>query len=180
MCAALWNARAYWHRPVSGDELYAPHAYEEVAELVEPGVAARLDREAVYGLWVWNTRKTTRRKVWDEAADEFKIRYNYAPRPKEEWLFVPVPDAGIPKKVVEDARQSLKDNARKPSEAAQRFWELSVAASCAVANAGTPYGLTQSTKIVPAIKHTTILAVLAITPARAAIARTGSTCELRE
>jgi hypothetical protein len=63
--------------------------------------------------------------VWDEATGKFKIRYKYAPRPKEEWLFVPVPDAGVPKRVVEDARQSLKDNARKPSQAAKRFWELS-------------------------------------------------------
>lgn len=61
----------------------------------------------------------------DEATGKFKIRYNYAPRPKEEWLFVPVPDAGIPKRVVEEARQSLKDNVRKLSKAAKRFWELS-------------------------------------------------------
>jgi hypothetical protein len=38
-----------------------------------------LDKGAVYGLWTWNTRKTTRRKVWDEAAGEFKFRYDYAP-----------------------------------------------------------------------------------------------------
>jgi site-specific DNA recombinase len=92
---------------------------------VEPGVAMRLDREAAYGLWAWNTKKTTRRKVWDEGAGEFKIRYSYKRRPREEWLFVPVPDAGISREVVEAARQSLKDNARKPSKAAKRFWELS-------------------------------------------------------
>lgn len=93
--------------------------------MVEPVVAARLDKGAVYGLWAWNTRKTTRRKVWDEDAGEFKIQYHYAPRPREERLFVPVPDAGIPRGVVEAARQSLKDNARKPSKADKRFWELS-------------------------------------------------------
>jgi hypothetical protein len=118
-----WNQTTI--RNIIGSELYAPHTHEEVAVVVDPSVAARLDREALYGLWAWNTRKSTRRKVWDEAAGKFKIRYNYAPRPKEEWLFVPVPDAGVPKRVVEDARQSLKDNARKPSQAAKRFWELS-------------------------------------------------------
>jgi recombinase len=91
-----WNHTTI--RNLIGSELYVPHAYEEVAALVEPGVAARLDKGAVYGLWTWNTRKTTRRKVWDEAAGEFKIRYNYAPRPREEWLFVPVPDAGVPRR----------------------------------------------------------------------------------
>src|SRR5918998_5648547 len=118
-----WNHTTI--RNIIAKELYAPHDYEEVAALVAPGVAARLDKEAVYGLWTWNTRKTTRRKVWDETAGEFKIRYNYAPRPQEEWLYVPVPDAGVSREVVEAARQSLKDNARKPSKAAKRFWELS-------------------------------------------------------
>ena len=47
--------------------------------------------------------------------------YHYAPRPREEWLYVPVPDAGVPREVMEAARQSLKDNARKPSKAAKRF-----------------------------------------------------------
>jgi site-specific DNA recombinase len=88
-------------------------------------VAYRCELRAVYGLWAWNTRKARRRKVWDETAGEFKIRYSYAPRPREEWLFVPVPDAGVPREVVEAARRSLKDNARRPSKAAKRFWELS-------------------------------------------------------
>jgi site-specific DNA recombinase len=118
-----WNHTTI--RNIIGSELYAPHTYEEVAVLVKPGVAARLDKGAVYGLWTWNTRKTTRHKVWDETTSKFKMRYNYTPRPQEEWLVVPVPDAGVPREVVEAARQSLKDNVRKPSKAAKRFWELS-------------------------------------------------------
>jgi hypothetical protein len=43
---------------------------------------------------------------------------------KEEWIAVPVPDAGIPREVVETARAAIKDN-RAPSEAGRRFWELS-------------------------------------------------------
>jgi site-specific DNA recombinase len=118
-----WNHTTI--RNIIRSEIYAPHTYEEVAVLMEPGVAARLDKAASYGLWTWNTRKTTRRKVWDEAASEFKVRYNNTPRPREEWIFVPVPDAGVSREVVEAARQSLKDNAREPSKAAKRFWELS-------------------------------------------------------
>ena len=118
-----WNHTTI--RNIIGSELYAPHTYEEVAALVEPGEGACLDKGTVYGLWTWNTRKTTRRKVWDETAGEFKSRYSYAPRPREEWLYVPIPDAGVSREVVEAARQSLKDNARKPSKAAKRFWELS-------------------------------------------------------
>jgi site-specific DNA recombinase len=118
-----WNHTTI--RNIIGSEIYAPHTYEEVAVLVEPAVAARLDKGASYGLWTWNTRKTTRRKAWDETAGEFKVRYDNAARPREEWLFVPVPEAGVSREVVEVARQSLKDNARKPSKAAKRFWELS-------------------------------------------------------
>jgi len=118
-----WNHTTI--RNIIATELYAPHSYDEVAQVVEPVVAARLDKGLLYGLWTWNTRKTTRRKEWDEAAGEFKIQYHYAPRPREEWLFVPVPDAGIPRGVVEAARQSLEDNARKASKADKRFWELS-------------------------------------------------------
>jgi site-specific DNA recombinase len=118
-----WNHTTI--RNIIGSELYAPHTYDEVARLVEPAVAARLDRATLYGLWTWNTRKTTRRKVWDADASEFKIQYHYAPRPRAEWLFVPVPDAGIPRELVEAARQRLEENARKPSMADKRFWELS-------------------------------------------------------
>ena len=38
---------------------------------------------------------------------------------------MPVLNADVPQEVVEAARHSLKDNARKPSKAAKRFWELS-------------------------------------------------------
>ena len=55
---------------------------------------------------------------------DYKIRYSYEPRLREEWLLVPVPDAGIPREVVEAARQMLKDNTRKHSGAAERSWEL--------------------------------------------------------
>src|SRR5215213_9050171 len=121
----VWVRRAH-DAPWLCEFLLNEHTGSEwMYRVVEPGVAARLDKGAVYGLWTWNTRKTTRRKVWDETAGEFKIRYNYAPRPREEWLVVPMPDAGVPREVVEAARQSLKDNVRKPSKAAKRFWELS-------------------------------------------------------
>jgi recombinase len=50
-----WNHTTI--RNIVASELYAPHDYEEVAELVEPGVAMRLDGEAAYGLWAWNTKK---------------------------------------------------------------------------------------------------------------------------
>ena len=61
-----WNHTTI--RNIIGSELYAPHTYKEVVALVESEVAARLDKGTVYGLWTWNTRKTMRRKAWDETA----------------------------------------------------------------------------------------------------------------
>ena len=118
-----WNHTTI--RNILKSDLYAPHTAAEVAEVVEPAVAARLEEGRLYGLWAWNTRKSTRRKEWDESAGEFKVRYTKTTRPREEWLFVPVPAAGLPAEVVARARQSLKNNARAPSKAAKRFWELS-------------------------------------------------------
>ena len=118
-----WNHTTI--RNILKSDLYAPHTAAEVTKVVEPAVAARLEEGRLYGLWAWNTRKSTRRKEWDESAGEFKVRYTKTTRPREEWLFVPVPAAGIPAEVVARARQSLRDNARAPSKAAKRFWELS-------------------------------------------------------
>jgi hypothetical protein len=45
-------------------------------------------------------------------------------RPWEEWIAVPVPDAGVPRELVERPREAMADN-RRPSSAGDRFWELS-------------------------------------------------------
>src|SRR5918998_974673 len=89
-----WNHTTI--RNILKSDLYAPHTAAEVAEVVEPAVAARLEEGRSYGLWAWNTKKSTRRKEWDESAGEFKVRYTKTTRPREEWLFVPVPASGLP------------------------------------------------------------------------------------
>nr|MBA3951363.1 recombinase zinc beta ribbon domain-containing protein [Rubrobacter sp.] len=45
-------------------------------------------------------------------------------KPREEWVAVPVADPGIPREVVDAAREAIKDN-KKTSSAGSRFWELS-------------------------------------------------------
>jgi hypothetical protein len=51
-------------------------------------------------------------------------RYSSYTKPKEEWIAVPVPDAGVPREIVDVARDQIEDN-RRPSSAGHRFWELS-------------------------------------------------------
>jgi site-specific DNA recombinase len=45
-------------------------------------------------------------------------------KPRNEWIAVPVPDASVPRELVDAARAVIKNN-RGPSSADRRFWELS-------------------------------------------------------
>jgi hypothetical protein len=45
-------------------------------------------------------------------------------RPREEWIAIPVPNAGVPREWVDNAREAIEIN-RRPSSAGDRFWELS-------------------------------------------------------
>jgi hypothetical protein len=47
--------------------------------------------------------------------------------PREQWVAIPVPDAGIPREIVDAAREMIRDN-RAPSNAGRRFWQIPVGA----------------------------------------------------
>jgi site-specific DNA recombinase len=109
------------------DDVYKPHSFEEVASLVSPQVAARLDPERSYGIWWYNRRSAQRTRVLDEKPGgerRYVTRTRYTEKPREEWIAVPVPGAGVPKEDVERAREALQNN-EKCSSAGRRFWELS-------------------------------------------------------
>ena len=128
-----------WQRPtvreIILDDSYLPHTPEEVGELVSPAVHERLT-EPYCGIWYYNRResvKTSRGR---------RIRK----KPREEWVAVPVPDAGVPRPTVVAARKAIEGNER-PSKRSKREWELS-GGSCVAPSAGarwwptTPPGLT--------------------------------------
>jgi site-specific DNA recombinase len=109
------------------DDAYKPHTYEEIKELVSPEVAARLDPQERYGVWRFNTHRHQRTEVAVEGPDGrivYKSRNRRTARPEDEWITVPIPDAGVPREWVEAAREAIKDN-RRTSNAGRRFWELS-------------------------------------------------------
>ena len=108
------------------DDVYRPHTYEEVKELVSPEVAARLDREQLYGIWWYNRLRVRTRQVSEpsEGGRRYRRQARFTVKPKEEWVAVPVPCAGISREVVDAARAAIKDN-RAPSKSARRFWQLS-------------------------------------------------------
>ena len=112
-------------RHVGLNDVYKPHTYAEIAELVSPDVAAKLDRRKSYGVWWFNRERIVRRRVVRHGQDgrEYKYRTTRVPRSSAEWIAVPVPDAGVPRDTVEAAREAIKDN-RAPSSAGHRHWQL--------------------------------------------------------
>ena len=59
-----------------------------------------------------------------KTADGYKPRRAYEEKPREEWIAVPVPDAGVPAEWVDAAREAIANNTRS-SSAGRRYWELS-------------------------------------------------------
>jgi protein-tyrosine-phosphatase len=107
------------------DDVYKPHTFEEIEELVAPEVAARLDPEKSYGVWWYNRRqvKTTHVSEAGPEGKRYAKRVKYTPKPKDQWIAVPVPDSGVPRAVLEAARDAVRDNHRSPASR-ERFWEL--------------------------------------------------------
>src|SRR5215218_79268 len=132
----------YWGatfiKRVITDDVYRPHAFEEVKALVSPEIASRLDPDERYGVWWFNRRRRTEKQVSEVASDgcrRYVRRSTTIQKPREEWIAIPVPDAGIPREWVDRAREAVSDNV-KFSRAGGRFWELSGLMKCSKCGRG--------------------------------------------
>ena len=120
------------------DDVYKPHTFEEVKALVSPEVVSRLEPDKSYGVWWFNRRRRTEKQVSEIASDgrrRYVRRSTTTQKPKEEWIAIPVPDAGIPREWVDRAREAVSDNV-KFSRAGGRFWELSGLMKCSECGRG--------------------------------------------
>jgi hypothetical protein len=109
------------------DDVYKPHTYQEVEPLVSTEVATRLDPEKRYGIWWYNRERVTYSQVAENGTDgkrHYRRRAKHAPKPRSEWIAVPVPDPGIPRAWAGAAREATVQNERT-SKNGGRFWELS-------------------------------------------------------
>jgi site-specific DNA recombinase len=122
--AKFWD-RSFFRNCVL-DDVYRPHSFEEVAAVVSPEVASRLDTAKSYGLWWFNRRSMKSRQVSEVSEGERRYARKYSShiKPKEEWIAVPVPDSGVARELVDSARAAIEGN-RVPSSAGDRFWQLS-------------------------------------------------------
>jgi site-specific DNA recombinase len=120
----------YWSpkyiRECIKDDVYRPHSFEEVRQVVTPEVAARLDPSKNYGIWWFNRRRTEIKHVSETAPNgrQYRRRITVTDKPRSEWVAVPVPDSGIPREWIDATREAIKYN-RRPSANADRTWELS-------------------------------------------------------
>jgi hypothetical protein len=105
-------------------DAYFPHTFAEVSALVSEGVAARLDPERSYGV-AWASRHDWRTLGRERRPDgTYRDVRKHAEKPREEWIALPVPDAGVPREVAERARRNTELRLPAP-KANRRLWELS-------------------------------------------------------
>jgi site-specific DNA recombinase len=107
------------------EDVYRPHTYAEIEALVFPAVAARLDESENYGIFWSNRTRTTRKRVSETGPNgrEYRWRYSVRKIPKQQWIAIPVPDAGLSREVVDTAREMVRDNIRSTNKG-RRFFEL--------------------------------------------------------
>ena len=86
-------------------DLHFPYTAAEVAEQVAPEVAATLDENARYGILRYAKRRTT-------------------PLSGDKAIAIPVPSSGLPRDLVEKARDAIREN-RRSSYNGGRRWPLS-------------------------------------------------------
>ena len=109
------------------DDVYLSHTFEEISALVSPEVAGSLDPARSYGVWWYGRQRhvtTQSRTTAPDGTPRYGKTRKSVPTTREEWIAVPVSDAGVPKEWVLAAREAIREN-EWSSNAGYRTWELS-------------------------------------------------------
>jgi site-specific DNA recombinase len=123
--ARFWS-QTYLKKLIIQDA-YRPHSHEELAALVSPGVAAGLDPTQSYGvLWYGRQRHHLGQRAENGPNGRiYRKTKKSIPVGRERWIAIPIPNAGIPREVVNAARERVKSNKCPAKTAKRAFWELS-------------------------------------------------------
>ncbi len=108
-------------------DAYRPHTHEEIAALVSADVADKLDPDSSYGI-LWYGRQRHHHGQRSENGPNgraYRKTKKSVSVGREKWIAVPIPAAGIPREVVDAARERVKNNKRPAKTAERSFWELS-------------------------------------------------------
>jgi len=120
----LWDDRVL--RRLITYDVYRPHSFEEIADLVTPEVAARLDPTKAYGIQWFNRKKASVHTITEpdgKGGRRYRKRNYVKQRPREEWIAVPVP-AHLSKCLVDRARIALENSKGYERKGLTRGWEL--------------------------------------------------------
>src|SRR5215203_7154977 len=119
-----WDDRVL--RRLITNDVYRPHSFEEIAALVIPEVAARLDPTREYGVQWFNRKKANVQTITEPDGNggrRYRKRTYVKLRPREEWIAVPVP-AHLPRDLVDRARSALENSKGSERKGLTRGWEL--------------------------------------------------------
>src|SRR5829696_1072250 len=122
---AMWPHRILKVQIVLND-LYKPHTYNEIAPLLSPEVAAKLDPNKPYGIWWYNRRNVSRNyesEIDGDSAKRYVTRTSVRTRDEQEWIAVPVPTS-LPRKLVDQARLMIRSRTGLERKHQARQWEL--------------------------------------------------------
>jgi hypothetical protein len=103
------------------NDAYKPHTLDELSAMVSPEILSKLDPQKTYGVVWYNTKSIEYERTPDYRTKQVKKTF----KPKEEWIAIPVTDAGIPREIVERARANLHDRSWQISKKNDRCFELS-------------------------------------------------------
>ncbi len=120
----VWDIRMI--RRVIASDMYRPHSFEEISEVVAPEVAARLDPTAEYGIQWYNRQRVTTRAVSEPDGNggrRYRKKRTFRWRPKEEWIAIPAP-ACLPRELVDGARAVVGGGRARERKHLAREWEL--------------------------------------------------------
>jgi len=121
---SLWDDRVL--RRLITNDVYRPHSFEEIAGLVTPEVAARLDPGRQYGIQWFNRKKASVHTITEPDGNggrRYRKRSYVKLRPREEWIAVPVP-AHLPRELVDRAKSALENSRGYERKGLTRGWEL--------------------------------------------------------
>jgi hypothetical protein len=122
-CGPRWRTTTI--RDIVMDDVYRPHAFEEIEQPVTRETAATLDQRKRYGV-SWSGRK---RSKFKDHRSKKRVVYD---TPREEWKALPIDltGSGLDRATVDRARDTIKDN-KPASKVGDRSWELSGILNCA-------------------------------------------------
>ncbi|MDQ3911638.1 MAG: recombinase family protein [Actinomycetota bacterium] len=128
----VWN-RPVIKRVVEGD-IYRPHSFAEIIEMVSPEAATGLDADLHYGVQWFNRDKVTMHPTSEPDGNggrRYRKKRTSRRRPREEWVAIPVPTSPLlTRDLVDLARATLGANVGSERKHLAREWELSGMIRC--------------------------------------------------